>query len=357
MSRTQPRRLRRIVVGSAAAALIAAGVPAAFGGAVANAEGLNVDGVHLTSGAATSDNSFELEVYSPSMQRSIKVKVLTPPDRSKPAPVLYVLNGAGGGEDSANWTDQSDIDSFFADKNVYVVIPQEGAFSYYSDWQNKAPALAENLGNNGINMWQTFLTEELPPFMDAYLGSDSAGTNGKHGLMGISSSGTSVLNLAIEAPDLYDAVGAFSGCAMTSDPIGQAFVNVVTAAGGADAANMWGPRGGPDWVAHDPYVNADKLPDIPMYISSGSGLPGVHDNLNDPRIDGNVGTLAGQMITGGAIEAATGTCTTLLKQKTDALGMDNIQYHFVPGTHSWGYWQDDMHNSWPMFAKALNVQG
>src|SRR5699024_3026334 len=234
-------------------------------------EPVEVDGVHLTEGTATSDQSYELEVYSPSMQRSIKLKVLAPKDRSTPAPVMYVLNGAGGGEDSANWTDQSDIDAFFADKHAYVVIPQEGAFSYYSDWQQPDPSLAANLGNNGINKWETFLTQELPPFMDAYLGNDSAGTNGKHGLMGISSSGTSVLNLAIHAPDLYDAVGAYSGCAMTSGPAGQAFVDLVTAAGGADAANMWGPRGGPGWVAHDPYVNADKLPDIPMYIASGTG--------------------------------------------------------------------------------------
>src|SRR5699024_11248093 len=132
MSRTHPRRLRRIVVGSAAAALLAGGVPAVFGGAVANAAEVNVDGVHLTNAQATSDQSFELQVYSPSMKRSIQLKVLAPADRSQPAPVVYVLNGAGGGEDSANWTDQSDIDSFFADKNAYVVIPQEGAFSYYT---------------------------------------------------------------------------------------------------------------------------------------------------------------------------------------------------------------------------------
>ena len=29
---------------------------------------------------------------------------------------------------------------------------------------------------------------------------------------------------------------------------------------------------------------------------------------------------------------------------------------FTPnGTHSWGYWQDQMHDSWPTFAPALGV--
>lgn len=348
MSRRQPRRLMRFVIGSAAAALIAATAPALVGGAVANAApaGAYVD--EATS-HQVSDQEYELHVYSPSMDRMIQLKLLAPKNTDVPSPVLYLLNGAGGGEDSANWSDQSDVDSFFADKQTYVVIPQEGAFSYYTDWNQPDPALAENLGNNGVNKWQTFLTEELPPLMNDFLN-----TNGKNGLAGISSSGSAVLDLAIQAPDLYSAVGAYSGCAMASDPIGSSFIRLVTAAGGADATNMWGPAGSPQWAQHDPYVNAAKLPRIPMFISSGSGLPGVHDRLDDPRINGNVGTLVGQGITGGVIEAATSGCTHMLQLRTDSLGMNNIHYDFpVGGTHSWGYWEDDLHQSWPMFQNAL----
>ncbi len=351
MSRSQSRRARRFVVGSAAAALIAGVLPMAVGTGVASA----ADGAYVDAARShqVGPQEYEIEVYSPSMQRDIKLKVLSPADQSRPSPVFYLLNGAGGGEDSANWTDQSDVDAFFKDKQTYVVIPQEGAFSYYTDWNQPDPALAKNLGNNGINKWQTFLTQELPPVMNSFL----PNATGKAALAGISMSGSSVLDLAIQAPELYSAIGAYSGCAMTSDPVGSAFVNLVTAAGGANSANMWGPVGGPQWVAHDPYVNAAKLPRIPMYISSGSGLPGVHDQLNDPRIKGNMGTLAGQMITGGAIEAATSACTHMLQLRTDQLGMTNIHYNFpVGGTHSWGYWQDDLHNSWPMIAQAMGVQ-
>ncbi|WP_182348048.1 alpha/beta hydrolase [Tomitella gaofuii] len=351
MSRSKSSRLRRFVVGSAAAALIAGVMPVALGGAVANAaEAAHVD---MDQSSKVGPQEYELEVYSPSMQRNIQLKVLAPANADVLTPVLYLLNGAGGGEDSANWTDQSDVDAFFKDKQTYVVIPQEGAFSYYTDWIRPDPALAKNLGNNGINMWQTFLTEELPPVMNSFLPNAS----GKNGLAGISMSGSSVLDLAIQAPELYSAVGAYSGCAMTSDPVGSSFVNLVTAAGGANSANMWGPVGGPLWVEHDPYVNAAKLPRIPIFISSGSGLPGVHDQLGDPRIAGNMGKLAGQMITGGAIEAATSACTHMLQLRTDSLGMDNIHYDFpVGGTHSWGYWQDDLHQSWPMLAAGMGVQ-
>ncbi len=351
MSVSRSSRARRLLVGAAAAALMAGAAPVALGGAVANAaEPAHVD---TAKSYKVGPQQYKLEVYSPSMQRNITLKVLAPADTSVPSPVFYLLNGAGGGEDSANWTDQSDVDSFFQDKQTYVVIPQEGAFSYYTDWQRPDPALAKNLGNNGINMWQTFLTKELPPVMNSYL--DNA--SGKSGLAGISMSGSSVLDLAIHAPDLYSAIGAYSGCAMTSDPVGSSFVNLVTAAGGANSANMWGPVGGPGWVEHDPYVNAAKIPRVPIFISSGSGLPGVHDQLNDPRIGGNVGALAGQVVTGGAIEAATSACTHMLQLRTDALGMDNIHYDFpVGGTHSWGYWEDDLHQSWPMLAAGMGVR-
>ncbi|GAA3184792.1 hypothetical protein GCM10020255_080840 [Rhodococcus baikonurensis] len=74
-----------------------------------------------------------------------------PADTSAPRPTLYLLNGAGGGEDSATWEGRTDVLDFFADKNVNVVTPLEGAFSYYTDWQKDDPVL-------GRNKWQTFLT-------------------------------------------------------------------------------------------------------------------------------------------------------------------------------------------------------
>lgn len=336
----------------AAAALVLVAAPVIAGGGVASAAPTGV--AHVVTDQAAVDQRHDITVYSPSMQRDIPLQVLVPKAEVKgagKAPVLYLLNGAGGGEDSATWTKQSDAAAFFADKDVYVVTPMEGAFSYYTDWQQPDPGLAENLGNNGINMWETFLTKELPPVIDAYYD-----TSGKNALAAISMTGSSVLDLAIQAPDLYSSIGAYSGCAMTSDPLGSSFVNLVTALGGADSTNMWGPVGGPEWVEHDPYVNAHKLPRIPMFISSGSGLPGEHDNLSNPALNNNLGTLANQIIVGGGIEAVTGGCTQMLRQRTDSLGMSNIHYDLpATGSHSWNYWQDDLHQSWPMLAASLEI--
>lgn len=50
----------------------------------------------------------DIVVHSASMNRDIPLTVLKPKDTSKPAPVLYLLNGAGGGEDTATWQRNTD---------------------------------------------------------------------------------------------------------------------------------------------------------------------------------------------------------------------------------------------------------
>ncbi|MGW5386083.1 alpha/beta hydrolase [Nocardia sp. NPDC003963] len=307
-------------------------------------------GAHIVSLASGAGRSVEVTVHSPAMRRDIALQVLRPADTATPAPTLYLLNGAGGGEDAATWSAQTDVSEFFADKHVNVVIPREGAFSYYTDWQREDPGLATKLGNNGRNMWATFLTEELPPVLDS-----AFGTTGRNAIAGISMAATSVLDLTIRAPRLYHAAAAYSGCAMTSDLLGQAFVTLVVSLGGGDAENMWGPSGGPGWREHDPYLQADRLPDIPMYIASGTGLAGRYDSAADPRLDGDQRMLWNQLLIGGGIEAAADYCTRALQRRTQELGRTDIVYDLRPsGTHSWGYWEDDLHRSWPLLAGALS---
>ncbi|OLT42325.1 esterase [Gordonia sp. CNJ-863] len=283
-----------------------------------------------------------LLVHSAAMDRSVAVTVLTPRDRSRPAPVLYLLNGAGGGEDSATWDARTTYKKYFADKNAYVVTPIGGAFSYYTDWQRDDPVL-------GRNKWQTFLTEELPPIID-----EEFPTTGANAIAGISMAGTSVLNLAIAAPGLYRSVAAFSGCARTSDPAGQQYIRmVVEDRGGANMVNMWGPLSGPGWRANDPYLNAEKLRGTKVYMTSGTGLPGSHEQLGDPSIDGSAFDLVNQAVVGGGIEVAIDICTRQMVQRMRALGLP-VQVNLRPtGTHSWGYWQDDLYATWPKLARDL----
>ncbi|MFC4374064.1 alpha/beta hydrolase [Nocardia halotolerans] len=285
-----------------------------------------------------------LHVYSAAMDRVIPLQVITPYDTSAPRPTLYLLNGAGGGEDLANWYNQTDIVGFFADKNVNVVTPAAGAFSYYTDWQRDDPRL-------GRNKWQTFLTEELPPIIDRTLN-----TTGVNAIAGLSMSATAALNLAIAAPDRYRAVGAYSGCASVEDPISRTYINLVLARAGADSANMWGPPGDPAWRAHDAHLNADRLRGKTIYLSSATGLPGPAETLTPTATPGKVVSVANQILLGGAIEAAANLCTHRLATRLAELEIPAHTEFRPAGSHTWHYWQQDLHNSWPLFAAAIGAE-
>ncbi|NCL76145.1 alpha/beta hydrolase-fold protein [Rhodococcus sp. YH1] len=278
-----------------------------------------------------------LHVYSPSMDRVIPVEVIRPADISAARPTFYLLNGAGGGEDAANWRDQTDVREFFDGKNVNVVTPVGGAFAYYTDWIRDDPKL-------GRHRWATFLTSELPPVVDAVLGAD-----GRNAVAGMSMSGSSVLALAQQSPGLYEAVASYSGCAQTSSDPGRSYVEAVVTLGGGDVENMWGPIGGPGWIANDAALNAEKLRGTTLYISSGGGLPGPHEAALGGQVD------PVDLVVLGSIEAATAQCTERLRRTFDELGIEATFSTGAQGTHSWGYWQDALHESWPILAEAIGA--
>ena len=339
------RAVIRSAVAAAAVLLVVPGVAAADPqspepsvSALRTAEGATrIVGTH-----APAPRQETIVVYSAAMDRNIPLTVLRPRDTAKPAPVLYLLNGAGGGEDDASWAAKTDYTKFFADKHVNVVTPIGGAFSYYTDWQRDDPVL-------GRNKWQTFLTRELPPLLNRELN-----TTGANAVAGISMAGTSVLNLAIAAPELYRSVAAYSGCARTSDPLGQAYIRtVVEDRGGADVTNMWGPLDGPGWRANDPYFQADKLRGTKVYLTTGTGLPGEYDRLGTRLIQGDPLVLADQLLLGGAIEATVFTCTQQMGEALARARVDTTLIQRPTGTHSWGYWESDLHRTWPSIAADL----
>jgi len=188
------------------------------------------DGSRIQTAKLLDDRDIRLTVYSAAMGQSFPVDVHRPADASAPRPTLYLLNGAGGGEDTATWDHNTDIvTKFMADKNVNVIQPIGGAWSYYTDWIKDDPHL-------GRNKWKTFFTKELPPVINAALG-----TNGINAIAGLSTSGTTVLALPIAEPGLYRAAAAYSGCAQTSDPIGSKYIQTtVDVWGGGNTDNMWG---------------------------------------------------------------------------------------------------------------------
>ncbi|MFZ2239441.1 MAG: alpha/beta hydrolase family protein [Gordonia amarae] len=301
---------------------------------------------HIVYNTKVDDQQVTLIVYSASMDKNIPVTVLVPRNRNRPSPTLYLLNGAGGGEDGAQWDQRTKYKQYFAKENVYVVTPIGGAFSYYTDWQKDDPQL-------GRNKWTTFLTKELPPLIES-----TFNTSKVRGIAGISMAGTSVLGLAISAPRLYRAVAGFSGCARTSDPLGQEYIKtVIGLRGGADVTNMWGPLDGPGWKANDPYLNAGKLrgTGTKVYLTAGTGLPGPYDRFDNPRVEGSPLVFADLIVQGGLIEAAVNKCTREVAARLRSLKVP-LDLRLRPnGTHSWDYWESDLKATWPKLRVDLGA--
>lgn len=338
-----------------AATAVAAGLMSGIGTSPASADPIidsksllanpvSDDGSKIVKAEVKDSRSLRLHVYSAAMDQNIIVDVQRPADASVPRPTLYLLNGAGGGEDSASWVAKTDALEFLGDKNVNVIQPIGGSWSYYTDWINDDPVV-------GRNKWKTFFTEELPPLVDGALG-----TNGVNAIAGLSTSGTTVLALPIAKPGLYKAAAAYSGCAQTSDPVGSEFVKLtVETWGGGDTMNMWGPQGSEEWVRNDPYVNAEGLRGVDLYVSTGNGLPGPYDTLDGPYALPGAYGLANQIVIGGVIEAGTNYCTHNLANRLNELGIP-ATFNFRPsGTHSWGYWKDELKLSWPTLARGLGL--
>ncbi|MEU6561453.1 alpha/beta hydrolase [Nocardia nova] len=303
------------------------------------------DGSRIEKATYKDDRNIRLYVHSAAMNRTFPVDVQRPADASVPRPTLYLLNGAGGGEDDASWQKKTDIvNGFLGDKNVNVVQPIGGKWSYYADWLKDDP-------NLGRNKWKTFFTEELPPLIDGALG-----TNGVNAIAGLSTSGTSVLNLAIAKPGLYKSVAAYSGCAETSSDVGREAVKLtVNTWGGGDVRNLYGEDNNPAWQQNDPVINAEGLRGTNLYVSSGNGLPGQWDTLNGPYTLPGAYGLGNQLVVGGVIEAATNYCSHDLQTKLNSINIPATYNFRSSGTHSWGYWHDDFIDSWPVLARGLGI--
>ena len=328
-------RLLTVTVAAAAAAIL----PLASGGAAVAAPEKPSS---ITKVTDVNPREVTLSVYSKSMDKKIDVSVLVPKDRKKAAPVLYLLQGANGGIMNSGWAGQTKFKEYFTDKQVYVVSFVGGQYSYYTDWQRDDRSL-------GRNKWATFITEELPPLI-----AKQFSTTGANAVAGISMAGTSVFNLALKAPKLYRSIAAFSGCARTSDPLGQQYIKyVVEQRGKGNVTNMWGPLNGPGWRENDPYINAAKLRGTKIYITSGTGVPGKHDEIDYIHDLSDVAFWSDRYVAGGFIEAVTNQCTHQMVDRLHELKIP-VTVNFRPrGTHSWGYWEDDLHTTWPKIERDL----
>ena len=248
-------------------------------------------------------------------------------------PEVWALDGLRARDDENGWTIETNIEQFYADKNVNVILPVGGESSFYSDWQRP---------NNGKNYkWETFLTKELVPVLNNEFRSKDS-----RAVVGISMGGTAAINLAERNPHLFKFVGSFSGYLdTTTTGMPTAIKAAQMDAGGYDSEAMWGPAGSQDWIDHDPKLGIEALKDMTVYVSSGSG----RDDFGNPE---SVAKGAANPA-GVGLEVISRLSTQTFVDYASRTPVKPVVKFRPSGVHSWEYWQFEMTQAWPYIANAL----
>ncbi|MGL4307196.1 MAG: alpha/beta hydrolase [Mycobacteriaceae bacterium] len=277
-------------------------------------------------------------VYSGAMNRWILVQVQWAKRGGNAA--LYLLDGLRARDDWNGWDIETDAFQQFAENNITVVMPVGGQSSFYSDWY--FPSNSNN--QNYTYKWETFLTQELPSFLER-----RGVSRYNNAIAGVSMGATAAITLAAYHRDQFRFAGSFSGYLNISAPgMPEAIRIALLDAGQFNADSMWGPPWDPAWRRNDPYVSADRLRNMPLYISAASGLPGQYNNPSAPIDYFNTAT-------GMGIEALSLLNTRSFQTKANSLGLWATYSFPAAGTHMWRYWQDELWNARPIILNTLNA--
>ncbi|MBJ8346248.1 alpha/beta hydrolase family protein [Antrihabitans sp. YC2-6] len=329
--RASSRSWRKRVLALGATALLLPIAAGLTGGTVAEAAPLSGP-LH-----ATPAGGFE-DLMVPSSMGPIKVQVQWAKRGGNAA--LYLLDGLRARSDRNAWTFETNALQQFADDNITLVMPVGGQSSFYSDWYGPS----NFNGQRSTYKWETFLTSELPAFLENY---GISRTN--NAIAGLSMGGSAALTLAAYHRDQFKQASAFSGYLNISAPgMREAIRVAMLDAGRFNVDSMWGPPWSPAWLRNDPFVFAPRLRDLPMYISAANGIPGPYDRPNSA-----IGVY--NTANGMALEALSLANTRAFQARLATLGIA-AKFEFpAAGTHSWRYWETELWKARPMILDALNA--
>ncbi|MBM7786592.1 alpha/beta hydrolase [Tenggerimyces flavus] len=273
------------------------------------------------------ERQLDLTVDSPALGKAVKVRLLTPDGWRKGThkswPTFYLLHGCCG--DYTSWTALTDVAETKALRKTLVVMPEAGNVGWYSDWWNG--------GNGGTPKWETFHLTELRRLLEREYGAGH-----KRVVAGLSMGGFGALSYAARHPGKFRAAASYSGVV---NPIHDAqFVLNLNAAFGEDPLALWGDpiKQRRIWNAHDPLHLARKLRHTPVFLASGNGQPGPFDDPNRQP---------------DALEQELWEQNVLVAKRLKELRAPLVTDLYGPGTHSWPYWERELHRSLPLLLGAL----
>jgi diacylglycerol O-acyltransferase / trehalose O-mycolyltransferase len=269
----------------------------------------------------------DLEIQSPALGGTGNVRVVLPPgyatETTRRWPVLYLLHGCCG-DDYQAWTDLTDIVEWSASSDVLLAIPEGGRAGFYSDWQDGP-------------QWETFHLTELRSILEAEFRAGDA-----EAVVGTSMGGFGALSYAARHPGRFRAAVSLSGVAdVLAGPTG---LQGLLEEEGEEPDKLWGDPVDDRqvWQAHNPSSITKGLRGTEVHLYCGTGRPGPLDSTE--TFPDNLETLLHEQ-------------NVALAARLKRLEVSATIHLDRPGTHSWAYWEREIHRAWPGIMTALKTPG
>ncbi|SMG20228.1 diacylglycerol O-acyltransferase / trehalose O-mycolyltransferase [Corynebacterium pollutisoli] len=337
---TGARSVSRKIVAVVTAIATALAIMVAGGTGVANADNrgwLRPDATGHCEWDAVAYWVQRCDVWSPSTGANITVQV-QPAGRGGNAG-FYLLDGLRATNHANAWTVDVNAPELYADSNITLVMPVGGAASFYADWDHPA---TYDLNNPVTYQWETFLTSELPAYLQQHFG--VAPDN--NSIAGLSMGGTAALNLAAKHPGQFRQALSWSGYLTQTMPGMQTLMRVALLdAGGFNINAMYGTVVSPRRFENDPFLNMDGLRGKDVYISAATGIPGPED-ANYP---------ANLKLSGAPLEMLARVSTHLWEGKARATGINVTADYPMTGIHNWTQFGHQLHETKPRVLDVMNA--
>lgn len=251
-------------------------------------------------------------------------------------PVVYLLHGAQGDEDS--WIEYGGLMPLTARQpraaQALVVMPKMGVITgFATDWAD------------GFRKDATFVSRTLVAWTDRTF--RTLPDRRYRAIAGYSGGGLSAAHLAEQAPWVFGQLGVLSGPTSLTDPVNEpatytTFLAEQLCAG--DDPTAAGPLGDPvrnagAWDAADPTKHAEALRGTTVWLSSGTGVP------CDPADAAN-------------LVYPTAASEPLMRRAADAFSaalaearVPHTNQHRACGVHWWTTWTPALADFWAVAAR------
>lgn len=285
-----------------------------------------------------------LDVYSPAMGRNVRVQFqgAGPAEsvQTGSTKAVYLLDGLRARDDYSGWDINTAAFEWFYGSGVAVVMPVGGESSFYTDWYSPSTFNRQTY----TYKWETFLTRELPAFLETARQVSPTG----NGVVGVSMSGGAALTLSAYHPAQFIYAASLSGILdPSSAAMRQAIRVAMLHAGGYNVDNMWGPPWDPAWQRNDPVEQAALIAanGTRLWIHCGpDGQAPLGANTDPARALGAAG-----------LESLALVGNRRFQQLYLAAGGSSATFVFPPaGDHSWTQWGAQLQALNDDLAKTLN---